>query len=253
MDFNLYKILGSFFNILNFLILLILLVIFFHYFKKKYFKFFLINLLIFLLFFGNIGISSYILSDLESTYKVPNIDVNNFTGVLILGGSFEDVSFKNSSEIPINGNFERVLAPLSLFKINKELKVLYSGYSNKKFTKISEANLAKTFYINFGINEKNIILENKSKNTLENIYFSKKIISNFKGHWLLITSGYHMKRAMMLARKNNLDVVAYPVDWRIKISDYNFFHYNFKKSFNYWDIIIHEYLGIIYYKIALRF
>ena len=103
-----------------------------------------------------------------------------------------------------------------------------------------------------GVKSENIILEDKSKNTLENIIYSKKILDNIGGKWYLITSAFHMKRAIYLAKKFDLQVVPYPVDWQIKEKEISFLSYDLRLSFRYWDIILHELAGILYYKIKIK-
>ena len=94
-----------------------------------------------------------------------------------------------------------------------------------------------------------ILLEKKSKNTLQNIKFSKEIIEKFGGDWILITSAFHMRRAMFLVDMYDINVVPYPVDWQIKNDKFPFYSYNISLSFHYWEIILHELFGILYYKI----
>ena len=52
---------------------------------------------------------------------------------------------------------------------------------------------SKAIFEKMGVKSENIILEDKSKNTLENIIYSKKILDNLGGKWYLITSAFHMK------------------------------------------------------------
>ena len=66
-----------------------------------------------------------------------------------------------------------------------------------------------------GLDTNRLIFENSSRNTYENILFSKKIIIPKKNEkWLLITSASHMKRAQLVAEKNNWNFIPYAVDFK---------------------------------------
>jgi len=68
---------------------------------------------------------------------------------------------------------------------------------------ITEAQAMKEYLITKGINSKRICLEMKSLDTVSNAVFSKEIIERHKG-WskiLLITSDWHMKRALWIFQK----------------------------------------------------
>lgn len=67
----------------------------------------------------------------------------------------------------------------------------------------------KKYAIEKGIEEDDILLEDKSKSTLENFKFSKKIIesisgSNYKA--IFSTSNYHVFRAAIYAKQVNLNI-----------------------------------------------
>ena len=69
---------------------------------------------------------------------------------------------------------------------------------------ISEAEAMKNYLIEQGIKEKNILLENKSKNTYENISFSNKLINNIEANICFSTTNYHVLRAGLIATEQGL-------------------------------------------------
>jgi uncharacterized SAM-binding protein YcdF (DUF218 family) len=67
-----------------------------------------------------------------------------------------------------------------------------------------------------GISKERLIMERRSRNTEENAEFSMAIAAPKAGErWLLVTSAFHMPRAVGLFRKVGFAVEAYPVDWRV--------------------------------------
>ncbi len=69
---------------------------------------------------------------------------------------------------------------------------------------ISEAEAMKKYLLEKGIKGKNILIENKSKNTYENIKFSNKLINNKKANIGFSTTNYHVMRAGLIATEQGL-------------------------------------------------
>ena len=72
--------------------------------------------------------------------------------------------------------------------------------------KVSEAQAMKDYLLEHGIPESDIIMEDRSTTTFENLRFSKQIIDGFEGrkYTALVSSNYHVFRAMRYARKIGL-------------------------------------------------
>ena len=72
--------------------------------------------------------------------------------------------------------------------------------------KVSEASAMKDYLLEHGIPESDIIMEDRSTTTFENLRFSKQIIDGFEGrkYTALVSSNYHVFRAMRYARKIGL-------------------------------------------------
>ncbi len=84
-------------------------------------------------------------------------------------------------------------------------KILISGGKNR-VTGENEAEEMSKKLIMLGVNFEDIVLENKSVNSLENVLFSKKIIDEKIGFKLIkkiiaITKNYHSRRALMTIKK----------------------------------------------------
>lgn len=105
------------------------------------------------------------------------------------------------------------------------------------------------YLADLGVAHRRIIIENKSKDTYENAAFSAKICME-KGFQrpILVTSGYHMKRAVHLFSEEKMNVLPFPAKldtWKGK--RYTWMSYlpgDFQRS----AIALHEYLGLLYYQ-----
>ena len=71
---------------------------------------------------------------------------------------------------------------------------------------ISEAQAMKNYLLSQGIPEDDIIMEDQSRTTLENLKYSKAIIDSKPGrkYTALVTSNYHVYRALRYARQVGL-------------------------------------------------
>ncbi len=111
---------------------------------------------------------------------------------------------------------DRLWQALRLLQQGRIKKLLISGGSGSlamPFDK--EAGHIRNFLLQIGIPNEKIIIENESKNTIENAIFSKKIIDSLNtGHKvLLITSAFHMRRSLAIFEKQNYThVIPYCTD-----------------------------------------
>ena len=119
---------------------------------------------------------------------------------------------------------DRMTAALEYLNENPNSKVVASGGMGPGES-ISEAEAIKTFLMKSGIDENRIYVEDKSKNTNENLKFSADIIrkNNLNTTVAVVTDGFHEFRGTYFAKKNNLDAYAYACNtrWYFSLSYYS--------------------------------
>lgn len=114
---------------------------------------------------------------------------------------------------------ERVAKAVELYNNKRIQKVIFmggtNGISNQNNSIISEADKMKELAIEAGINENDIILDNTSNNTFENIDNAMSLIKNEIDtikNITVITSEFHLKRCYAILKKNypniNITLVA---------------------------------------------
>jgi uncharacterized SAM-binding protein YcdF (DUF218 family) len=233
-----------------FLIILILLLLFTN--SKKLTIFFAKFLLILFLFFGYTPLSNFLLNKIEDFIKPSKYPVQQLTGVIILGGSFDlELESKERNEVLLNSAAERLTKALEIYKKNPRLLILFSGASNKaKPIGWSESDMAKKFFLEQGVRLENLIFENQSRNTFENIIYSKDIIKNNKGTWGLITSAYHIPRSYFAFKKQGLVLEPISVDYRTGTSSIFWINFDIRKGLENWRLLFREIAGVSYYKIT---
>jgi uncharacterized SAM-binding protein YcdF (DUF218 family) len=106
------------------------------------------------------------------------------------------------------GAQERLKKAADLYKAGQaQYLVLSSGYVYS----LREADVMRALAIDQGVPASHIILEERAKNTYQNVTFVDAILKEH--HWrsiLLVSSPYHMRRALLVWRKNAPDVQVLP-------------------------------------------
>jgi uncharacterized SAM-binding protein YcdF (DUF218 family) len=254
MEFYLSKILNFFINPLHILSLIILIQLFIIFFiqSKKLVIFFSKLFLILFLFFGYNPLSNFLLSKIEDYIQTSKYPVQQLTGVIVLGGSFNSgFESKERNEVSLNSSAERLTKALEIYKKNPRILILFSGFSGElKPQGWSESDMAKKFFLDQGVKLDNLIFENQSRNTFDNIKYSKDIIANYKGTWGLITSASHMPRSFFTFKKQSLILEPISVDYKTGTSKIFWINFDISSGLSNWSIILHELIGITYYKIT---
>ena len=252
MEFYLSRIINFFLNPLHILSIIILIQLFIIFFieSKKLVIFFSKIFLILFIFFGYNPLSNFLLSKIEDYIQPSKYPIQQLTGVVILGGSFEKGSeSKERNEVLLNSSAERLTKAIEIYKKNPRILILFSGFSNEiKLQGWSESDMAKKFFLDQGVKIDNLIFENKSRNTFENIKFSKDIIANYKGTWGIITSASHMPRSFFTFKKQGLILEPISVDYKTGTSRIFWINFDISSGLINWNIILHELIGITYYK-----
>jgi uncharacterized SAM-binding protein YcdF (DUF218 family) len=233
-----------------FLLILIFLLLFTNF--KKLIFFFSKFLLILFLFFGYTPLSNFLLNKIEDFIKPSKYPVQQLKGVVVLGGSFNSgLQSKERNEVLLNSSAERLTKVLEIYNKNPKILILFSGFSGElKPQGWSESDMAKKFFLEQGVISENLIFENKSRNTFENIIYSKDIIKTNKGTWGLVTSASHMPRSYFGFKKQGLILEPISVDYRTGTSSIFWINFDIKKGLENWNIFLHELVGFSYYKIT---
>ena len=193
--FFLSKILNPLLNPLN-ILFLFLIVLGFSYLKSKnklIFKIFILNITIITLI-AFLPLGKYGLNYLEKDFQNQN-QYKNISNILVLPGADS-----------------RIIASVNLANFYKKSKIYYIGLNFYNDEKNSSYDVrARNFYENMNFDMNRVKFVGTSKNTIENL----TEIENLKlkdSETILLTSAYHMKRSIMIAKKKNLNLLPYAVD-----------------------------------------
>ncbi len=177
---------------------------------------------------------------LEKPYKIPK-NLEGDAIVVLGGGVYNNGRLKASS-------FKRLIAGFILHK-ETGLPIILSG--GAAISRIPEAKIMKTLLRAFGVDERYIYAEVSSRDTAENAKYVRRVCERIGcKRIILVTSGFHMRRAEALFKKEGFEVIPYPTDLKFEGS-YNVYSL-FPKYSVFYDsaIAIREYLGLLYYKLT---
>lgn len=171
--------------------------------------------------------SNALLSSLESKYQKLDAIPKNVHHILLLGG---DVN---------NRGWEA----LRLYHKIENAKIITSGYEGEY--SIPEAIRTANIFYELGIPKEDIIIHATPKDTKEEAIKIKEVLG--VQPFILVTSAYHMPRAMALFEKEGLHPIAAPTDFRAKTTKYASVPKG--KNLVKTEIALHEYIGLIWSKI----
>lgn len=213
-----------------------------------------------LLVFGLLPVGHNMLAALENRYERPATMPERVDGIVVLGGSFM-TQISGDRNIPaLNETAERIIDGLALAKKYPQALIVFSGgIGNLTGGDRTEADDAALFLDYVGFPDENVVYEEDSRTTFENIRFTRKLVlPQPEETWLLVTSAYHMPRSMAVARAAGWgDIIPYPTDYRTD-GYAGWLPQDFDLLGNIYDlhVALHEYLGFLGYhvtgKISLR-
>ncbi|MFC3694231.1 YdcF family protein [Chenggangzhangella methanolivorans] len=170
-----------------------------------------------LVVFGLSPAANLLLLPLEERFPRTRIDAAP-DGIIVLGGSFDTVVAGARREIALTEAAERLTEIATLARRWPEARIVFSGGSGQIiYDGATEADLAARVFESFGVPAERMIFEGRSRNTVENARFTRELVTPAPNErWLLVTSAYHMPRAVGCFRKVGFDVEAWPVDFRTR-------------------------------------
>jgi uncharacterized SAM-binding protein YcdF (DUF218 family) len=176
-------------------------------------------------------------------------------GIILLGGFEDGWVSAGRGGLGLNESAERVTEGLRLALKHPEAKVVFTGGVGGLLTPGTEATgPVADFLSEAGIAKDRLILEGRSRNTYENALFTRELVDPKPGErWYLVTSAYHMPRAMGLFRKAGFDVIAYPVDYRTRgPEDGRRVFEKIPAGLMRVDLAVNEWLGLLAYRVLGR-
>ena len=154
---------------------------------------------------------------LEQRFPRPSALPDRIDGILVLGGAVDQRLSLSYGETVFGSSVARVLAGVALARRHPEAKLALIGGEGDFFpVGFAESRATSSFVVEEGIPPARIVLEEQSRSTHENAVYAKDLIRPKPAEkWILVTSAYHMPRAVACFRAVDWQVIPYPVDFRV--------------------------------------
>jgi uncharacterized SAM-binding protein YcdF (DUF218 family) len=169
---------------------------------------------LFLLALASLPLVHWLAAPLEHRFPQPR-QLQKVDGIIVLGGALDTEGTLDLQQPSLNGAAERMTAGVALSRQYPQARLLFSGGSGLLHpSRYNESQVARALFESLGVDPARALYEDQSRNTWENAVYSKKIADPKPGEtWLLVTSAWHMPRAVGCFRQAGWKVVAYPVDY----------------------------------------
>ncbi|PPQ38038.1 Uncharacterized SAM-binding protein YcdF, DUF218 family [Rhodoblastus acidophilus] len=157
-----------------------------------------------------------LLRPLEASFPALRLEEAAPDGIIVLGGGVDERITQARGQIQLNEAAERMTAGAALARAFPKAKLVFSGGSGALLRSgAPEADVARQLWRELGVPDERMMFEDRSRNTFENAVFTQELAHPGAGErWLLVTSAWHMPRAMAAFRAQGMDPVAFPVDFR---------------------------------------
>lgn len=218
MYFALSKILWAVVSPLNFIFLLLLAGAGASVFCRKAARFLIASAIVLFFIAGITPLGPNLLASLENRYERPEKLLERITGIVILGGTFDGELSAARNALAVNDSMERVIEGLRLARQHPLAMTVFSGGEGHLLKQgRPEAREVMRWMSETGYHTDDFLFEEKSRNTQENIQFTKDMVNpGPREVWVVVTSAFHMPRTMELFRKLDWPgtVIPWPVDYR---------------------------------------
>ena len=131
----------------------------------------------------------------------------------MLGGAIDDVTSAARGQTIFDEGGERITEAVILAKRYPKARVIYTGGTASFVPGASstEALRARKLMSQMGVPAERISIEDKSRNTEENARFTAAIVHpEAPQRWIIVTSAFHMPRAIGVFEKAGFQPIAYP-------------------------------------------
>ena len=160
---------------------------------------------------------AWLLRPLENRYAPPDLEGQRVDGILVLGGGIDPVASAEQGRLVLNGAAERMVALLELARQYPQARLAFTGgTASLLYPDEKESAFVPDLLRRNGIDPARLVLESESRNTRENAVFSKRLLQPRPGErWLLVTSAWHVPRAVGCFEAVGWPVTPYPVDAKV--------------------------------------
>lgn len=204
---------------------------------------------LFCLLLGLAPVAAPLIDPLQNRFPQPPLP-ERIDGIIVLGGALRAEALP-AHQPSLNEAGERIVVAALLARLHPEARVLFTGGSGKPLAQAAkEADVAGPLLERLGVAHERLVLERDSRTTWENAVFSRRMVKPQPGGtWLLLTSAWHMPRAVGCFRRAGWSVLPYPVDY---LGQHSWLHGEAADEFATLGLAEKEWIGLLAYRLMGR-
>jgi uncharacterized SAM-binding protein YcdF (DUF218 family) len=188
---------------------------------------------------------------LETQFPTNPILPKKLDGIIVLGGALNPVMTQHWNQLETNRYNERLLYFAWLAREYPKASLIFSGgNASMDRSKPTESNSLSAFLNLYDIKPDRVTFEDQSRTTYENALYSSKLILKNKPNrkWLLITTAFHMPRAIGVFCAQGVDAIPFPVDHQTNSGSLlPGIQFDFLGNLQILSQATHEWLGLLVY------
>ncbi len=194
-------------------------------------------------------IDDWLLRPLEERFPQVTLLPEGIDGVIVLGGAVSPLGSYHRGAPQIGSASERIFAMIELARRYPKAEIVFSGGTASLIAPdLREADEVKKLLGGLGALDPRMVFERGSRNTRENALYSRDLIAPGPAErWLLVTSAFHMPRAMGVFQALDWPVVAYPVDYQSGPGG-SLIKFDFLGNLARLQLAAKEWIGLLYYR-----
>jgi uncharacterized SAM-binding protein YcdF (DUF218 family) len=191
-------------------------------------------------------------------WETPEVRMRDLAGPFdyaILLGGYARTPLEPRDRLLLARDANRFTAGVHLYHAGRVPKLILTGGSAAILgPRISESEVVHEFVRVYGVQPEDCLLEGSSRNTYENARNTAQLLANQpRARCLLVTSAFHMPRAVACFRAQNLDVIPFPTDhrWRAEPIGWHDLVPD-PDCIGEWRTLFKEWAGIVAYRLMGR-
>lgn len=203
---------------------------------------------------ATLPVGSWLIHKLENRFPTVSTLPAHVDGIIVLGGVVNQFLTAARGQVAVGDAVERLTEFAALARRYPQARLIFSGGSGSLFRQdLKEADAVDPFWQQIGLDESRVRYDNQSRNTAENAARTFELARPQPGEtWVLITSAFHMPRAIGCFRRAGWTVVPYPVDYQTGPAFTFAPIFDFIGHLGRLDLAIHEWTGLLFYWLTDR-
>ncbi|MHB9878797.1 YdcF family protein [Pacificimonas sp. ICDLI1SI03] len=199
------------------------------------------------LLFGLLPTGEVLVRLLEDRFEQPAF-LPQVDRILVLAGGEDSFASARTGQVEFGVHGDRSVAAGLLAKRHPSAKLYIAGYGRMGKLPTSDTRISARYWAESGIAAERIIEVEGTSDSCANL--SGYAAAAPSGPVVLVTSAFHMPRAMACARSAGVNAIPYPVD--VQVGSQIQWRPQIERNLSLLDLALHEWIGLVWYRVHGR-